>query len=122
MNCKIGYTDKSIMIHEEGEQNGEEVFAEERPPDRNILRNPPRLLPQDSTYLNSSVPVQPEPVYQNANVSNDDKIYSLVYHMHQERQIVAGPSRTHIEDMDPAAIYARLKKANGIDVDYEDAM
>ncbi|KAG8519912.1 Fc receptor-like protein 1, partial [Galemys pyrenaicus] len=56
----------------------------ERRPVLQPRRSPPTPVPQELTYLNSPVPLQRNPVYQNVNVVSGDEVYSLVYHMQQE--------------------------------------
>ncbi|XP_077934619.1 Fc receptor-like protein 1 isoform X6 [Halichoerus grypus] len=93
-----------------------------RRPARDPCRSPPSPIAQVSNYVNSAAPLQEQSVYENVNVVSGEEVYSLVYHMQQERQAAVEPQRTHTTDQDASAIYFRLKKASVADVDYEDAM
>ncbi|XP_054568241.1 LOW QUALITY PROTEIN: Fc receptor-like protein 1, partial [Eptesicus fuscus] len=65
---------------------------------RDPPRSPPSPVPRESTYLNSTAPVQQQPIYENVNVVSGGEVYSLVYYMQQERQSPAVPSlRTQVQ-------------------------
>ncbi|CAK7310668.1 Fc receptor-like protein 1 [Vulpes lagopus] len=67
-----------------------------RRPARDLPRSPPRPVPEASNYVNSAAPLQGQSVYENVNVVSGDEIYSLVYHMQQERQAaVKAPEDTY---------------------------
>ncbi|XP_042537757.1 Fc receptor-like protein 1 isoform X2 [Dipodomys spectabilis] len=81
------------------------------------VRSPSSPVPQEASYLNSPAPRQLEPIYENVNIVSGDEVYSLVDQIQQEREPATGEyPRTHVD------IYSRLRKANVVDVDYDDAM
>ncbi|XP_077934617.1 Fc receptor-like protein 1 isoform X4 [Halichoerus grypus] len=57
-----------------------------RRPARDPCRSPPSPIAQVSNYVNSAAPLQEQSVYENVNVVSGEEVYSLVYHMQQERQ------------------------------------
>ncbi|XP_059529274.1 Fc receptor-like protein 1 isoform X1 [Myotis daubentonii] len=94
-----------------------------RRPAKDPPRSPPSPPPRESTYVNATAPVQQPPLYENVNVVSGGEVYSLVYHMQQERRSAAVPSlRTQTQDKDPSAIYSGVKTASSSDDDYEDAI
>ncbi|XP_069856087.1 Fc receptor-like protein 1 isoform X1 [Dipodomys merriami] len=81
------------------------------------VRSPSSPVPQEASYLNSPAPRQLEPIYENVNIVSGDEVYSLVDQIQQEREPATGEyPRTHVD------IYSRLRKANVMDIDYDDAM
>nr|XP_020038614.1 Fc receptor-like protein 1 isoform X3 [Castor canadensis] len=63
------------------------------------LRTFPNPVPQEPSYLNSSDPVQLQPIYENVNVVRGDEVYSLVYQIQQEQEPAAAEHlRTHGEN------------------------
>ncbi|XP_070252401.1 Fc receptor-like protein 1 isoform X1 [Myotis yumanensis] len=94
-----------------------------RRPAKDPPRSPPSLPPREFTYVNATAPVQQPPTYGNVNVVSGGEIYSLVYHMQQERRSApVPPPRTQTQDKDPSAIYSGVKTASSSDDDYEDAI
>ncbi|XP_054418996.1 Fc receptor-like protein 1 isoform X2 [Pteronotus mesoamericanus] len=89
---------------------------------RDPFRSPPSPVLQGSTYVNSTSPVQLQPIYKNVNAVNGEEVYSLVYYMQQQQQSAAESLSTHTEDKDSSVIYSGLKRAILRDEDYEDAM
>lgn len=92
-------------------------------PARDPPRSPPSPVRRETTYLNSTAPGQPQPIYENVNVVSGNEVYSLVYYMQQERQAAAGESlTTQAESNAFSDIYSGVKKARVTDSDYEDAI
>ncbi|XP_012588720.1 PREDICTED: Fc receptor-like protein 1 [Condylura cristata] len=92
----------------------------ERRPVIQPRRSPPNPVPQELTYLNSPVPVQRDPVYQNVNFGSGDKVYSRVYQrQHEYPSTAVEPAGTHNGYKD-SAIYSKLKEPNITDVDITD--
>ncbi|XP_003937925.3 Fc receptor-like protein 1 isoform X4 [Saimiri boliviensis] len=92
---------------------------------RDPIRSLPSPVPQEFTYLNSNSPTpgQLQPVYENVNVVSGDEVYSLVHYNQQEQESAAAETPgAHREDKVSLDIYARPRKANITDVDYEDAV
>ncbi|ELK29848.1 Fc receptor-like protein 1 [Myotis davidii] len=88
-----------------------------------VCRSPPSPPPREFTYVNATALVQQQPIYENVNVVSGGEVYSLVYHMQQERRSAAVPSlRTQTQDKDPSALYSGVKTASISDDDYEDAI
>ncbi|XP_016078951.1 PREDICTED: LOW QUALITY PROTEIN: Fc receptor-like protein 1 [Miniopterus natalensis] len=92
-------------------------------PARDPPRSPPSPVHRETTYLNSTAPGQPQPIYENVNVVSGNEVYSLVYYMQQERQAAAGESlTTQAESNAFSDIYSGVKKARVTDSDYEDTI
>nr|XP_019574318.1 PREDICTED: Fc receptor-like protein 1 isoform X1 [Rhinolophus sinicus] len=92
---------------------------------RDSVRSPPRPPPRESTYLNTTIPEQQQPIYENVNVGRGDEVYSLAYCMQQEWQPAAAERlRTPAAGQDPSVIYSGVMKVDIADEDddYEDAM
>ncbi|XP_012886148.1 PREDICTED: Fc receptor-like protein 1 isoform X2 [Dipodomys ordii] len=80
------------------------------------VRSPSSPVPQEASY-NSPASRQLEPIYENVNIVSGDEVYSLVDQIQQKREPATGVyPRTHMD------IYSRLRKANVMDLDYDDAM
>uniref|UniRef100_H0WRR3 Fc receptor like 1 n=1 Tax=Otolemur garnettii TaxID=30611 RepID=H0WRR3_OTOGA len=105
-------------------------FWHKRKTGRRSATDPHRTLPSPAppefTYLNSPDPRQLQSTYENVDAVHEDEIYSLAYGMHQEQEPAAGetaaPPTARVENKDTLDIYARLRKTQAMDVDYEDAM
>ncbi|XP_047412977.1 Fc receptor-like protein 1 [Sciurus carolinensis] len=71
----------------------------ERRSTRDPHRSPSSPEPQECNYVNSPDPVQLQPVYENVSVVCGDDVYSLVYHVQQERELGAVKHmRTQVEN------------------------
>ncbi|XP_015419747.1 PREDICTED: Fc receptor-like protein 1 [Myotis davidii] len=64
-----------------------------RRPAKDPSRSPPSPPPREFTYVNATALVQQQPIYENVNVVSGGEVYSLVYHMQQERRSAAGKTR-----------------------------
>ncbi|KAM4860773.1 Fc receptor-like protein 3 [Thomomys bottae] len=81
------------------------------------VRSPSSPVTQEHSCLNLPASGQLDPIYENVNVSSGDDVYSLVYQIQQEQEPATGNRPwTH------ADIYSKLRKANVVDVDYDDTI
>ncbi|XP_048213697.1 Fc receptor-like protein 1 [Perognathus longimembris pacificus] len=81
------------------------------------VRSPSSPVSQEPSHLNSHATGQLEPLYENVNIVSGDEVYSLVYQIQQEQEPATGEHpRTYVD------IYSRPRKANVVDVDYDDTM